>query len=266
MKKFLVGLIIGGLIGAVVMFNMPDSITQKEINNETLNAILWMQTSAEYRALCYQAYNTALTHIKAASENIKSDDKTLAIILDCDETVIDNTRVDAALLDSNIADQLSLLREWRNKGIAGAMPGAYEFLNAVDSLGAEIFYVTNRDEEYKAGIIQNMKNLNFPQIDDKHVLCKTEAGGKEARFERIESQYNVILYLGDTAHDFPTGSYHKSMSERNKITDDNRQFYGVKYIVLPNPVYGDWLDEFGGKIPEEIHSKKMNALNIWDGK
>lgn len=225
-----------------------------------------MQTSAEYRALCYQAYNTAITHIKAASENVKSDDKTLAIILDCDETVIDNICVNAAFLDSDIANQSSLLREWWNKGIAGAMPGAYEFLNAVDSLGIEIFYITNRDEKYKAGVMRNLKDLRFPQTDDEHVLCRTEPGGKESRFDRIESQYNVILYLGDTAHDFPTGSYNKSITERNKITDDNRQFYGLKYIVLPKPIYGSWLNEFKGKTPEEFHMKKMNALNIWNGK
>lgn len=198
---------------------------------------------------------------------MSGEDKPLAIILDCDETVIDNMRLDSAYLDTDVMmSQSTLVHDWYNEGIAEAMPGASEFLNAVDSLGAEIFYVTNRDEKYKAGIIQNMKNLNFPQIDDKHVLCKTESGGKEARFERIEAQYNVILYLGDTAHDFPTGSSHKSIAECNKITDDNRQFYGVKYIVLPNPAYGNWLDEFTGKTPEEIHSKKMNALNIWKKK
>lgn len=259
MKKFLPGFIAGSLIGAVIMFYIPHSLTQKDINNEALNANLWVQTSAEYRALCYQAYNAAFAKIKSAVRT----DKPLAIILDCDETVIDNMPLDSSFLDSDIVNQGPVFNEWVKNGIAGAMPGAYEFLNSVNDMGIEIFYITNRDEKYRADTVRNLKALNFPQADDSHTLLRNEPGGKESRFENIESKYDVILYLGDSAHDFPTGSYHKSVSERNEITDSNKNLYGVKYIMLPNPVYGDWLREFNGKTPAETHKKKMNALKLY---
>ena len=256
MKKFLSGFIAGSIIGVLIIFSMSHSITQKDINNEALNANLWLQTSAEYRALCYQAYNTALAQIKSAVRT----DKPLAVILDCDETVIDISPLDAACLDTD--DNVSF-SAWIKESKAGAMPGAYEFLSAVDALSIDIFYVTNRNEKLKADTMRNMKALNFPQIDEAHMLCETESEGKEARFKRIESQYNVILYLGDTAHDFPTGSYRKSVSERNEITDRNKNLYGVKYFVLPNPVYGDWMRDFRGRTPEETHNLKMKALKIY---
>ena len=44
----------------------PQSYTQQDLNDEMIMAVAWMQNSAEYRELCYQAYNTALERVKAA--------------------------------------------------------------------------------------------------------------------------------------------------------------------------------------------------------
>ncbi|MBQ7155097.1 MAG: hypothetical protein IJR85_06045 [Synergistaceae bacterium] len=66
MKKIIAGFLAGGLIASLVVLNLPRPITNKDINAEAINAILWVQTSAEYRALCYQAYNTALERVRNA--------------------------------------------------------------------------------------------------------------------------------------------------------------------------------------------------------
>ena len=267
MKKYITGFIIGVILSAAIAFNIPQSsrITQKEINNETLNAVLWMQTSAEYRALCYQAYNSALEHVRNAAESFRSGDKPIAIVLDCDETVIDNIAPDAAIIDSE-KTLSELFSAWFTEGRPEALPGAADFLNAVDELGANIFYVTNRQEQFKTETTNIMKALNFPQVNDAHVILRDDESSKDSRFRKIENDYNVILYLGDSAHDFPMGIYGKNLEERNAIADANKSLFGKKYIVLPNPVYGSWLNLFNGKTPEETHKAKTNALKIWTPK
>ena len=264
MKKYITGFIIGAILSAVIALNIPQSsrMTQKDMNNETINAVLWMKTSAEYRALCYQAYNSALEHIRNAAESFRSGDKALAIILDCDETVVDNLAPDTAMIDSekNISEVYS---EWGNEIRAYAMPGAADFLKAVDESGVNIFYVTNRLEKLRTETINDMKALNFPQVDDVHVILRTDDYNKDSRFRKIENDYNVILYLGDSAHDFPFEIYKKNMQERNAIIDSNKSMFGKKYIMFPNPVYGAWLNLFKRNTPEETHKAKINALRIW---
>jgi|GEM_PF-303538 len=81
---------------------MPLPLTEEEVSAQQLAdaeymALLWMRTSAEYRALCYQGYNAALMAIDRAQANPAArSGKPLAIVLDCDETVTDNTRAMAA--------------------------------------------------------------------------------------------------------------------------------------------------------------------------
>ena len=268
MKKSILSFIVGAALSALLAVQLcgTPALTQKDINNESLNAILWQQTAAEYRALCYQAYNAALDEVRAAAEAFTSRDKPLAIVLDGDETVLDNSQVDAVLIDKEDAG-LDLLSQWHYAGIAEAVPGAKNFLDAVDALGAGIFYVTNRMEDKKADTMRNMKALEFPQIDDVHVIMKAGGSSKDSRFRRIAASYDVVVYLGDNAHDFPMEIYGKSGNERNAITDANRELFGRKYIVLPNPIYGSWLgaiaEGYYKMSPAEQHKAKTDALRIW---
>ena len=242
------------------------------------DAIVWMQTSAEYRALCYQAYNMALERVKTSAENFKSGDKPIAIVLDCDETVVDNTPFFAALFSMDVASESTasifmMLADWINSGEVTAMPGAANFLNAVDKLGVTIFYVTNKPEIMKEATLISMKAMKFPQVDDAHVLLDGGQSDKEYRFRKIEEDYNVVVYLGDSAHDFPIGMYGKNMNQRNAIADVNRELFGQTYILLPNPIYGSWLSLMGssstygndGMTPEERQKALNEALRIWRG-
>ena len=268
MKKSITGFILGAVLAVLGVYYFPEvmPVTQRNINNETLNASLWMQTSAEYRALCYQGYNSALDLLRSAKESAKSGDKPLAVILDCDETLVDNLPADAAIID-NDAKSWNILVEWRKEAKAAAMPGAVEFLRKVDAMGVELFYVTNRVEDIREETMQNLKSLTFPQVDDRHVSFASGISNKDSRFRMIEQDYNVIVYLGDTIHDFPINLHGKMMQERNAITDQNRTLFGRKYIVFPNPVYGPWLGAFAEGYkkmsPTEQRKAKVDALRIW---
>lgn len=54
------------------------------------NAVLWQQTSGEYRALCFQAYNFSRLSLKEALWADTSK-KPNCVIVDIDETVLDNS-------------------------------------------------------------------------------------------------------------------------------------------------------------------------------
>ena len=248
------------------------AFTQEDLNDELMMAVGWMQNSAEYRELCYQAYNVALFQVQQAVAQHKQGAKPLAIVLDADETVLDNSAFEAGLIDTDSAYSTKSWNEWCAAGEALAMPGATDFLQAVDKLGVQIFYVTNRsmDTQYE-GSARNMKELGFPQVDKEHMVFKTTTSNKQPRYDAIEAKYNVVVYLGDNAGDLPLGTYHKKQTQRNAIVDAHKDKFGFKYIALPNPSYGDWEPaqyenddgNYWALSPKEKRDARKQALRSW---
>ena len=170
---------------------------QYQADTETMG-LLWMRTSAEYRALAYQGYNVALNTVKMAVYDPSHQRKPLAIVLDADETVIDNTK----LMGESIANGNGRFDApwWRaavHKGESRAMPGAVEFLNEVHKQGVEIFYVSNRYAPVNLDVtIQNFKELGFPSADKDHVLLFEKDSDKQPRFDAIAKKYAVVVGIG----------------------------------------------------------------------
>ena len=225
-------------------------------------SLLWMRTAAEYRALCYQGYNAAMAEIERVLAERGEGGKPLAIVLDCDETVVDNTPhiAQAALAGSGLYTS-TWWTEWCERGEALAMPGAAEFLQAVDAKGVAIFYVTNRlDSRAFEGTQRNLAELGFPQADREHLLLATTTGDKQGRFDQVAADYDIILYMGDNAGDLPIGTYGKGREERAAIIDENSALFGTKYIVFPNPVYGAWVDAIAENYLS-LEPKERDAAN-----
>ena len=144
---------------------------QYQAETETMG-LLWMRTSAEYRALAYQGYNVALNLVKMSVTDPSHQRKPLAIVLDADETVVDNTKLmGESVANGNGRFDAPWWRQAVHQGKSQAMPGAVEFLNEVHKQGVEIFYVSNRyaPVNYDA-TVQNFKELGFPSVDKDHVL------------------------------------------------------------------------------------------------
>ena len=215
---------------------------QYQADTETMG-LLWMRTSAEYRALVYQGYNVALNTVKMAVYDPSHQRKPLAIVLDADETVIDNTK----LMGESIANGNGRFDApwWRaavHKGESRAMPGAVEFLNEVHKQGVEIFYVSNRYAPVNLVVtMQNFKELGFPSVDKDHVLLFEKDSDKQPRFDMIAKKYYVVVYMGDNAGDFPIGTKGKTLAERNAIIDAHKEDFGTTFVVFPNPAYGSWV-------------------------
>ena len=215
---------------------------QYQAETETMG-LLWMRTSAEYRALAYQGYNVALNLVKMAVTDPSHQRKPLAIVLDADETVVDNTKLmGESVANGNGRFDAPWWRQAVHQGKSQAMPGAVEFLNEVHKQGVEIFYVSNRyaPVNYDA-TVQNFKELGFPSVDKDHVLLFEKDSDKQPRFDAITKKYNVILYMGDNAGDFPIGTKGKTLAERNAIIDEHKEDFGTTFVVFPNPAYGSWV-------------------------
>lgn len=215
---------------------------QYQADTETMG-LLWMRTSAEYRALAYQGYNVAMNAVKMAVTDPSHQRKPLAIVLDADETVVDNTKLmGESIVNGNGRFDAPWWRQAVHQGKSQAMPGAVEFLNEVHKQGVEIFYVSNRyaPVNYDA-TVQNFKALGFPSVDKDHVLLFEKDSDKQPRFDMIAKKYYVVVYMGDNAGDFPIGTKGKTLAERNDIINAHKEDFGTTFVVFPNPAYGSWV-------------------------
>lgn len=202
---------------------------QYQADTETMG-LLWMRTSAEYRALAYQGYNVAMNAVKMADADPSHQRKPLAIVLDADETVVDNTKLmGESIANGNGRFDAPWWRQAVHQGKSQAMPGAVDFLNEVHKQGVEIFYVSNRYAPVNLDVtIQNFKELGFPSVDKEHVLLFEKDSDKQPRFDAIAKKYAVVVYMGDNAGDFPIGTKGKTLAERNGIIDAHKEDFGTK--------------------------------------
>ena len=215
---------------------------QYQAETETMG-LLWMRTSAEYRALAYQGYNVAMNAVKMAVTDPSHQRKPLAIFLDADVTVVVNTQLLCeSIANGNGRFDAPWWRQAVHQGKSQAMPGAVEFLNEVHKQGVEIFYVSNRYAPVNLDVtIQNFKELGFPSVDKDHVLLFEKDSDKQPRFDMIAKKYYVVVYMGDNAGDFPIGTKGKTLAERNAIIDAHKEDFGTTFVVFPNPAYGSWV-------------------------
>ena len=202
-------------------------------------ATLFVQHSAEYKALCYQAYNGAANTLRyLVSEGGSAN---MAVVLDLDETVLDNSPYTGWQIKANTGYSDSTWAIWTNKAQAMEVPGAGDFLRTADELGMTLFYVSNRDTSALAATIANMAELQLPQLEPAHFLLKTSTSDKTERREAIEAQgYQIVMFIGDNLGDFSGAFDKQSTARRAELTDSLNTRFGTEYIVLPNPVYGTW--------------------------
>jgi 5'-nucleotidase (lipoprotein e(P4) family) len=224
-------------------------------DKRALNAILWMHTSAEYRALCLQIYKNALAAVTDEVTLRRSEDKgtKLAVIMDLDATVLDNTRFDLFLLANNLKFSHKIRRDWisRHPYEVSLVPGALDFIKAVEAQQVEVIFISNRPNNQKEITFSTLKHLGvFPedaelkQIEDR-LLLREDVRSKEPRRQRVRESFSVVAYVGDNLADFAQEFEASKTSyylRRNELVRPHIAELGLKWFVLPNPVYGDWYE------------------------
>tara|TARA_B100000963_G_C22561348_1_gene641521 strand:+ start:254 stop:1030 length:777 start_codon:yes stop_codon:yes gene_type:complete len=247
----------------IIIISCNESI-KKNSNEYKIQAQVWTQNSAEYRALCYQAFNIARMNLDASLFLNKRSNKPLAIITDVDETVLDNSPYDGKLILNNTSYNRESWVEWGNLETAVAIPGSIEFLNYASEKNIEIFYISNRYSEQLESTINNLKKLGFPNIKNSNVLLRKDSRSKSERRKSVTDNYNVIMLIGDNLADFNDEFELKLAEERTIYTDQMREYFGTKLIILPNPNYGDWESNgiFEGKSYSNQQKDSIRKLNI----
>lgn len=201
-------------------------------------AVLWQQESGEAKALRYQAYNTAKIYIDQVVANGLSGNE--AVVLDIDETVLDNVPFAAQLVYDNLNYSSDLWNAWVDRADAEEVHGASEFIRYVQENGIAVFLVSNRKEEAHGDATEkNLINVGI-NIPRENIMLRTDESDKQPRFNLIGETHNIIMYVGDNLIDFPGDYNSRSNAERSEIVVNGRNDYGTKYIVLPNPMNGDF--------------------------
>lgn len=198
----------------------------------------YQQKAAEYRALCYQAYNSAQWHLPNLLK--QSSSKPFAIMTDIDETVLDNSPYQVRESLRGVDFDQARWYEWTKKGEADTVPGALRFFQYAASLGVEIFYVSNRDLSEAPATLKNLQHFGFPNADDKHLRLKSTTSSKVPRRDSIAMTHTLVMQVGDNLNDLDGAFEKKDITERFRVTDGLAQSFGVTLIVLPNPSYGEW--------------------------
>ncbi|EPH0093629.1 5'-nucleotidase, lipoprotein e(P4) family [Pluralibacter gergoviae] len=224
--------------------NMPASC----LTEQYTMSVLWYQNAAEARAAFYQGYQLGRLRLEQALN--KKSVKPLAVVLDLDETVLDDSPHQAWLL-KNQQFLLAGWDEWVEMAAAEPVPGALDFLRFADEHGVKIFYLSDRKQSQFDVTLSNLQRINLPQARRENLLLKTpEMHGKQSRRDALESKYNVVLYFGDNLADF-IDSKGKTQEERNSMMEAHRQEFGDRFIIFPNPMYGDW---YGGVIGDKFNA------------
>lgn len=252
------------------------SVTTKSDFEYQTNAVLFMQKSAEYRALCLQAFNWAKRTIdddeKAKKKLPKAErKKPRAVVVDIDETMLDNSPAQAAGIKLNKPFTYPDWYAWGKMRKAKAIPGAVDFANYAKSKNVRVFYVSNRDENPQLeDTIENLRLAGFPDVSKENVLLRIkDAEGKnistkEPRRTAIAEKYRIVSLLGDNLNDLSTAFENQTIAGRFAEVEKVKDWWGSKFIVLPNAMYGEWETLIYRENTDKISNaeKRANALEL----
>jgi acid phosphatase len=226
---------------------------------DTVNAVLWTQAAAEYYASAVQTYRMAERQLfaalrdpnwTAAVEQTAADFGKLppAVILDLDETVIDNSPMQSRLIKEKKPFNDTDWIRWVKESRAGLVPGAMDFLKVAHGAGVAIFYVTNRQCEPTNATdptVINLKQLGLPFAATR-LFCRTETSDKSPRRSRVATAHRVLLIVGDDFNDFYTvPQAQMNIAGRRAAAEAHDRYWGDRWFMLPNPMYGNWERTFG---------------------
>lgn len=252
------------IAGVLVLTLVSAASAQKVDNEHQVGGILWTQTSGEWRALSFQAFALARMSLDRDLRANRRSRMKRAVIVDVDETVLDNSPYQAMLVKTRRGYESKSWNDWCQRVEAAAIPGAVEFLRYANSRGVRVFYVTNRRESEKQCTAQNLKKVGFPDVSDQTVLVRVDVSSKQPRRDGVAKKHRVVLLIGDNLNDFAeVFEKSKTIETRLAATQLNKSNFGTRFIVLPNVMYGAWEEAIYGEgrlTEEQKAEKRRNAL------
>ena len=251
--------------------------------NDNLNAVAWTQNAVERDLVYLQTWRDAQGQLLAALHDpawdaLPASDRVApsanlpaAVIVDVDETVLDNSPYQARLVRSGGAYNADDWAAWCREQRARAVPGAVAFAQFAAQHGITIVYLSNRDQSLDTATLGNLRQVGLPVAGPEVFLglgtvvngCTQVGSAKGCRRQAVSRRYRVLMQVGDQLGDFvdapqaTTASYHAT-AERYL------PWIGTRWFVLPNPTYGAWESAVsGGKSatsPAQRRKAKITSL------
>lgn len=230
-------------------------------SRENTMGALWYQNAAEVDALYQQGYNVATNKLKELLK--QPTNKPYSIVLDIDETVLNNIPFQVKMVKDGTAFNPKLWDEWVQKAEATPVAGAKEFLQFADKNKVQIYYISDRTDAQVDATIKNLEAQGLPVQGRDHLMFKKEGDkSKEGRRQEVLKHTNLVMLFGDNLVDFAEFST-KSEADRDKMFEQLKAEFGDKFIIFPNPMYGSWESAvYKGekKDAKEQSEARMNAL------
>jgi len=262
-------------VGASTVASTPaDTVKEtKEVVTESppnrgLDSNLYMQTSAEYRACCIQAFRWAKRVIRdkviarVASEAAgQTLSRPPAVVLDLDETVLDNRQFQSRQIREGWAYNTDYWAHWEANGTndVGVIPGAVEFIHHLQTLGIQPVFITNRNVRSQNETLAALERHGI-SVPTELLLCAdvNTKSNKDSRRESIREKFDVLIYVGDNLRDFDNlfkddeslGDPAARIDARKSSVDEHASKFGDEWILLPNPAYGEWQKPLGKGIDD----------------
>jgi 5'-nucleotidase (lipoprotein e(P4) family) len=211
-KVTLTAVLLAGCAGAPV--TIPTTVPPEP--HEELDSVLWVRTSPEYEAVCREVFALAEVRLDEALADTTwtasleqprgYGELPPAVILDVDETVLDNSAFEARLINEGKEYNEPMWDSWVVEEAAVAVPGATDFISLALDRGVEVFFVTNRNHDTEEHTVRNLQQHFGPSITGEQVLTQNElsdwTSDKTSRRDYVASAHRVLLLVGDDLSDF----------------------------------------------------------------
>jgi 5'-nucleotidase (lipoprotein e(P4) family) len=227
--------------------------------DDNLNAVLWTQRAVEHDLVFREIYHAAeLKLIRALSDPtwdaLPRGERqgpvarlAPAVILDVDETVLDNSPYQAMLVRTGKEYGDFSWAEWCRKEAAPPLPGALEFTRFAAEHGVTVYYLTNRTVDLGPATLANLRKAGFPVASDDVFLglgtvlpgCEMIGTDKGCRRRLIAQDHRVLMQFGDQVGDF-VDVVSNTPEGRAKEMEPYADWIGERWWMLPNPTYGSW--------------------------
>lgn len=251
--------------------------------DDLLNAVLWSQRAAEHDLIFREVYRSATEKLQKAiadpTWNALTRDEQAetgealppAVILDVDETVLDNAPYEARLVRDGKQYNEFTWKKWCREEIARPLPGAVEFTRFAAAHGVAVYYVTNRAKDLDQVTLANLRKDGFPVSSDDVFLglgtvvpgCEQYGSEKHCRRILVGRTHRVVMQFGDQLGDFVTVQSN-TLDDRGKSVEPYMDWVGERWWVLPNPMYGSWeaaaFNNYWAQPQEQRRKAKIDAL------
>ncbi len=255
--------------------------------DDNLNAVLWVQRAEEYRANSLSIFRAAADHLDAAlaesnwdalvpeERELAGDASTLppAVIMDIDETVLDNSPYQARLVQNGLEYNEVTWAAWVAEKKAKPVPGVVDFARAAEQKGVTILYLSNRAQHLQEATLANLRAEGLPVKDDSVFLglgthvegCEQNGSEKTCRRRLAGRDYRVLMQFGDQLGDF-VEVIANTPDARTGLLDEYGDWFGERWWMLANPTYGGWepaqFNNTWDQPRDARRDSKRNALEV----